>query len=118
MFITNNGLEKLDFFNVDFLNSDFNVELPTQFINPGETIEAIVEYSPNSSNWRKSVIFYSNDNDENISSVLMRGNFPYGPMPGAMAPAFSLSPVFKDQGKVTLESLKGSPTVIAFFTAW
>lgn len=119
-YVTNNGFEKLDIFNIDFLNSDFKVELPSQHIDPGETVEAIVEYSPNSSNWKKSVIFNSNDNDKSMSSVLMRGNFPYGPMPGDNAPGFSLFPVSKDPdpGKVNLESLKGSPTVIAFFTAW
>ena len=48
----------------------------------------------------------------------MRGNYPFGPMPGDQALNFSLPVVGIEDESINLKSLTGGPTVIAFFTAW
>ena len=116
--VSNNGNQELTIFNVYNDNIDFSVDAPFNSLAPGEKRDVTVTYLPGINNWRKSVIFGSNDPDETLASLLLQGNFPYGPMPGDLAPNFDLPLVDKVDNNITLESLKGSPTVIAFFTAW
>ncbi|MCK5346963.1 MAG: DUF1573 domain-containing protein, partial [Candidatus Heimdallarchaeota archaeon] len=116
--ITNNGGRTLFISNIDNENSDFTVDAPFNILTPGEKGDVSVTYRPSSNNWRKSVIFNSDDPDENLASVLLQGNFAYGPMPGDPAPNFELPLIGKGNENITLESLKGGPAVIAFFTAW
>jgi hypothetical protein len=116
--VTNNGNQILDILNIDDSNSDFKVKASFNSLSPGETKDISVTYSPGQNNWRKNVAFTTSDPDENITSVLMRGNYPFGPMPGDQALNFSLPVVGIEDESINLKSLTGGPTVIAFFTAW
>lgn len=116
--VTNNGNQTLNIFSIGNDNSDFTVDAPFSSLTPGQTREISVTYMPGTNNWRKSVVFNSNDPDENFATVMLLGNFPYGPMPGDPAPDFDLPLIGYSNDRINLESLKESPTVIAFFTAW
>ncbi len=116
-FISNNGAADLNITNIDYLNADFTIALDKTIINPGETIETVVTYSPNYS-WSDNLIIHSNDEDESAESIRLQGNFLYGPMPGDPAPDFTLPGISIETNYVSLKSLKGNPSVIAFFTAW
>ena len=116
--VSNNGNETLSIVSINNNNSDFTVYGPFNSLAPGGKSNVTITYLPGTNNWRKSVIFNSNDPDETQAAILLQGNFPYGPMPGDPAPDFDLPLVGKVDNNITLESLNGQPTLIAFFTAW
>lgn len=118
MTIANNGHQELNILNVDLSDTDFTIDVPFNVLSPGEIKEISVTYSPINNIWRRSVMFSTNDSDENLAHIVLQGNFPYGPMPGDLAPDFNLPSVAKVNGRIDLQSLLGQPTVIAFFTAW
>ncbi len=114
--VENNGGEVLDLApSID--NSDFQVTLDEDVIAPGGETFVEILYTPGDGNWRAFLNLNSNDPDEPAPVVLVTGNYPHGPMVGDAAPGFSL-PRVNGSGYLTLADLEGSPTVIAFFTAW
>lgn len=98
-------------------NSNFSYALDYLEIYPGESSQVHITYSPESSNWTENILLETNDYDESELTIFVRGNYPYGPMPGDPAPNFELASV-NEYGHISKSDLMGSPTVLAFFTAW
>lgn len=115
--LTNSGQAPLLISDWQSNNDNFQLELPTASLNPGESAPLFAIYTPLTGNWQTMGILASNDADEPQAGINLRGNYPYGPMPGDPAPDFNLAQV-NGNGNVDLQSLMGEPTLIAFFTGW
>ncbi|NOZ74957.1 MAG: DUF1573 domain-containing protein [FCB group bacterium] len=115
--VTNSGQAPLLITDLQPNSDNFQLELPTTSLNPGESAPLTVHYSPLNGNWQTVAYLGSNDSDEPNAGLSLRGNYPYGPMPGDPAPDFNLTQV-NGNGTVDLQSLYGEPTLIAFFTGW
>ncbi len=115
--MTNSGGSPLNISGYQLSNSDFSITLPNLTLNPGQSQQISVHYTPQGGPWYGTLNFHSNDLDEGTVDVRVTGNFPYGPMVGDPAPGFSL-PRVNGTGYMSLEDLMGQPAVIAFFTGW
>lgn len=115
--MNNSGNSVLSIAGYQISNSDFSITIPQLSLNPGQSQEIAVHYTPQGGTWYGTLTFHTNDPDEETVDVRVTGNFPYGPMVGDPAPGFSL-PLVNGNGYMGLEDLAGQPAVIAFFTGW
>jgi len=117
LYLTNSGQAELTLSDTTINHPDFTFYLPTTIIPPGEQVEGTITYCATSEDAQAALSLESNDPDEPVILITVRGNTPWGVEAGEVAPDFTLSSV-NGFGDITLSDLRGKVVVIAFFESW
>jgi hypothetical protein len=115
--VSNTGGGALGIEAIDIGPGDFTLDVaPPLHIAPGEDLPITITYTPTSDKGtREELLFHSNDTDEPLFPVELRGN-DIDLRVGDPAPDFTL-PVWQD-GEFTLSEHRGSVVVLSWFASW
>jgi hypothetical protein len=98
-------------------NPEFSFSLPATTLSSGEQVEGTITYCASGDDNQTTLSIESDDPDEPLALVTLRGNTPLGLEPGEEALDFTLSSV-NGFGDITLSDLRGKVVVITFFASW
>ena len=115
--LTNNGHSILILDDVSIQHDDYQLDLQANSIPPLSSQELVVTYCASDGAGRATLLITSNDPDESIASVRLKGNPVYGLDIGMDAPDFTLEAVNR-LAPVTLSDFRGQPVLLAFFATW
>lgn len=115
--LTNNGNSILLLEDVSIQHDDYQLDLQANSIPPLSSQELLVTYCASDGTGRATLLIASNDPDESIVSVRLKGNPVYGLDIGMDAPDFTLEAVNR-LAPVTLSDFRGQPVLLAFFATW
>ena len=114
----NNGDSELQVLDTAFTYDEFSVDSPSFTLAPHSKKTIDVLYAPQRTFVSGSMIFFTNDPDEEQIFVRTLGNNADEVQEGEDAPGFDVKVIANGSGRINLEDLRGRVVVLAMFASW